>query len=145
MCRANLDDHGAMAAFSLESIGFGEIAPEQPTNRFVILYNLHEDQKCSFEFKVTGLMCGDGLKLEPKKGELKPGAHCNIKMTMIPTRFPVHFEGEICCAIEWNDRDGNMDRSETRSHYTQTAAPDSAEYLFLRIKKRAKIEKINLG
>jgi hypothetical protein len=136
-----------MAAFSLESIDFGEVSPEAPTNRFVILYNLHEDQKCTFEFKTTGLMCGDGLKLEPKKGELKAGSHCNIKMTLIPSRFPVHFEGEIQCAIEWNDRNdmGDGARSETRSHYTQTAAPDSAEYLFLRLKKRAKIEKIKLG
>jgi hypothetical protein len=46
-------------------------------------------------------MCGDNLKLEPMSGELEPNSHQNIKMSLIPARFPTHFEGEIQCSIEW--------------------------------------------
>lgn len=41
VCRANLNDNGSMAAFSTESICFGELAPAEPARRFVILYNLN--------------------------------------------------------------------------------------------------------
>jgi hypothetical protein len=77
------------------------------------------------------------LRLEPLKGELKPGSHCNIKMTLVPSRFPTHFEGEIQCSIDW-ERDSN-DKMETRSVQTTTALPECAEYLFIRLKKRSKI------
>jgi len=88
-------------------------------------------------------MCGDNLRLEPLSGDLKPGAHCNIKMTLIPSRFPTHFEGEIQCSIDWDrDTDGKL---ETRSMQTMTVANDNLEYLFLRLKKRSKITKVQLG
>ena len=50
LCRSNLHDDGSMAAFSTESIDFGEIAHNEPSNRFVILYNLNPTQKLKFEF-----------------------------------------------------------------------------------------------
>jgi hypothetical protein len=85
-------------------------------------------------------MCGDNLRLEPLSGDLKPGAHCNIKMTLIPSRFPTHFEGEIQCSIDWDrDTDGKL---ETRSMQTMTVANDNLEYLFLRLRKRSKITKV---
>lgn len=96
----------------MESIDFGELDPNEPSRRFVILYNMHPSNKMKFDFQKTGLMCGDNLRLEPLSGELKPGAHCNIKMTLVPSRFPTHFEGEIQCSIDW-DRD--QDKMETRS------------------------------
>ena len=77
------------------------------------------------------------MRLEPLKGELKPGAHCNIEMTLVPSRFPTHFEGEIQCSIDW-ERDAG-DKLETRSVQTTTALPECAEYLFIRLKKRSKI------
>jgi hypothetical protein len=40
-------------------------------------------------------MCGDHLNLEPMSGELEPNSHQNIKMSLMPGRFPTHFEGEI--------------------------------------------------
>ena len=42
-CRSNLSDNGAgaMAAFSLEEIDFGELEHDELSRRFVILYNLH--------------------------------------------------------------------------------------------------------
>ena len=40
---------------------------------------------------------GDNIKLEPMSGELKPNSHLNIKMTLIASRYPTHFEGEIQC------------------------------------------------
>jgi len=90
-----------MAAFSYESIDFGELEASQISNRFVILYNMHATQKLRFEFQKSGLMCGDNLKLEPMSGELEPNSHQNIKMTLIPARFPTNFEGEIQCSIDW--------------------------------------------
>lgn len=42
LCRANLNENGSMAAFSTESIDFGLIEANEPSRRFVILYNLHE-------------------------------------------------------------------------------------------------------
>lgn len=40
-CRANLNEHGSMAAFSIEEIDFGELEKGELSRRFVILYNLH--------------------------------------------------------------------------------------------------------
>jgi len=94
-CRAYVGEEGQMAAFSYESIDFGELETGQISNRFVILYNLNQTQKLKFEFQKSGLMCGDNLKLEPMSGELEPNSHQNIKMSLIPARFPTHFEGEI--------------------------------------------------
>jgi hypothetical protein len=56
LCRANLNENGSMAAFSTESIDFGEIAANEPSRRFVILYNLHQTQKLKFDFQKSGLM-----------------------------------------------------------------------------------------
>ena len=56
VCRAHLNDDGSMAAFSTESIDFGEIANGQPSRRFVILYNLNPTQKLKFDFQKTRLI-----------------------------------------------------------------------------------------
>ncbi len=71
-------------------------------------------------------------------GELRPNSHQNIKMTLTSARFPTHFEGEIQCAIEWDNGD-DANRQEMRSVHTNTAAAESQEYLFIRLKKRSKI------
>jgi len=81
-------------------------------------------------------MCGDNLKLEPMSGELEPNTHQNIKMSLIPARFPTHFEGEIQCSIEWDNPD--EDKAEMKSMHTNTNVNDNQEYLFLRLKKRTK-------
>jgi len=95
ICRAHLTDNGSMAAFSTESIDFGELETNEQSKRFVILYNLNPTQKMKFDFQKSGLMCGDNLKLEPMCGELKPNTHMNIKMTLTPSKYPTYFEGEI--------------------------------------------------
>ena len=41
ICRAHLTDNGSMAAFSTESIDFGELQAGELSKRFVILYNLN--------------------------------------------------------------------------------------------------------
>lgn len=90
-------------------------------------------------------MCGDNLRLEPMQGELKPNSHFNIKMTLVPAKYPTNFEGEIQCSIDW------VDEAETRGgdaksvHTTTAAGTETSEYLFLRLKKRSKITKMNLG
>lgn len=50
LCRAHLNDDGSMAAFSTESIDFGELETSEPSRRFVILYNLNPSQKLKFDF-----------------------------------------------------------------------------------------------
>ena len=56
LCRAHLTDNGSMAAFSTESIDFGEMKSGELSKRFVILYNLNPPQKMKFEFQKSGLM-----------------------------------------------------------------------------------------
>lgn len=82
-------------------------------------------------------MCGDNLKLEPMSGELEPNSHQNIKMSLIPARFPTHFEGEIQCSIEWENQ-GDEDKQELKSIHTNTNVNENQEFLFLRLKKRTK-------
>jgi len=130
-----------MAAFSTESIDFGDIAHNEPSNRFVILYNLNPTQKLKFDFQKSHLICGDELFLEPMNGELKPNTHCNIKMTLLPGKYPCNFEGEIQCSIDW-ETEGGRGPDEARSVATNTNVPEVSEYLFIRLKKRAKIVSI---
>lgn len=145
LCRAHLNDNGSMAAFSTESIDFGELESGEASRRFVILYNLNPTQKLKFDFQKSGLMCGDNLRLEPMQGELKPNSHFNIKMTLVPAKYPTNFEGEIQCSIDW-ESDGATRGDEAKSVHTTTAAGlETSEYLFLRLKKRSKITKMNLG
>ena len=82
-------------------------------------------------------MCGDNLKLEPMSGELEPGSHQNIKMTLVPARFPTNFQGEIQCSIDW-EVPGEEDKAEMKSLNTHTHMGDMQEFLFLRLKKRSK-------
>ena len=42
-CRAYVGEEGQMAAFSYESIDFGDLEYGQISNRFVILYNLNQN------------------------------------------------------------------------------------------------------
>lgn len=56
-CRAHCNsDDELQAAFSIEEIDFGEVDPEVPSKRMVILYNMSQTQKLSFEFFKTGLL-----------------------------------------------------------------------------------------
>lgn len=71
-----------MAAFSIEEIDFGEVSPDMPAKRMVILYNLSPNQKMRFEFFKTGLLCTDNINLMPISGELEPNSHKNIKMIL---------------------------------------------------------------
>ena len=57
-------------------------------------------------------------------------------MSLIPARFPTHFEGEIQCSIEWDNPD--EEKAEMKSLHTNTNVNENQEYLFLRLKKRTK-------
>ena len=90
------------------------------------------------------MLSGDELFLEPMQGELKPNSHCNIKMTLLPGKYPCNFEGEIQCSIDWETENrGVID--EARSVATNTNIPEVSEYLFIRLKKRAKIVSEPIG
>jgi hypothetical protein len=69
-------------------------------------------------------------------GELEPNSHQNIKMTLVPSRFPAHFEGEIQCSIEW-ETPQQEENQELKSVQT-TPSSENQELLFLRLKKRTK-------
>jgi hypothetical protein len=78
-------------------------------------------------------------------GELKPNSHLNIKMTLISSRYPTHFEGEIQCQIDW-ETDGNDTINKThdaKSVVTTTVVNEIGEFLFLRLRKRSKIVRIS--
>ena len=72
------------------------------------------------------------------QGELKPNSHQNIKMTLISSRYPTHFEGEIQCQIEW-ESEGDATKQDLKSVHTNTVNNDQSEFMFLRLKKRSKI------
>jgi hypothetical protein len=78
--------------------------------------------------------------LEPKQGELKAASHQNIKMSLIPGTYPVHFEGEIQCTIEWEEPMGQEQggkQADLKSQNTTTHTDENKESLFLRLRKRA--------
>ena len=77
--------------------------------------------------------------MEPMVGELKPNSHANIKMTLLPGKYPCNFEGEIQCSIDWESENMGRGADEARSVATNTNIPEVSEYLFIRLKKRARI------
>lgn len=60
-------------------------------------------------------------------------------MTLISSRFPTHFEGEIQCNIDWENADGDANKQDLKS--VHTISNETSESLFLRLKKRSKIVK----
>jgi hypothetical protein len=62
-------------------------------------------------------------------------------MTLISSKYPAHFEGEIQCQIEWESDAGDTAKQhfDAKSIHTTTVANDIGEFLFLRLKKRSKI------
>lgn len=67
-------------------------------------------------------------------------------MTLVPAKYPTNFEGEIQCSIDWEVDAETRGGADAKSVHTTTAAgTETSEYLFLRLKKRSKITKMNLG
>ena len=60
-------------------------------------------------------------------------------MTLLPGKYPCNFEGEIQCSIDWENENAGRAMDEARSVATNTNVPEVSEYLFIRLKKRAKI------
>ena len=74
------------------------------------------------------------------QGELKPNSHFNIKMTLVPAKYPTNFEGEIQCSIDWETDQATRGHDDAKSVHTTTApGTETSEYLFLRLKKRSNI------
>ena len=133
------------AAFSIEELDFGEVDPEVPSKRMVILYNMSPTQKLTFEFFKTGLLCTDNINLMPISGEIEPNSHKNIKLVLKAAVLPTIFDGEIMCRIEWEDQ-GNkrgaqtINETHTGTKSVVTHASDN-EFLFIRLKKRCCLSK----
>jgi hypothetical protein len=60
-------------------------------------------------------------------------------MTLISSRYPTHFDGEIQCLIDWDSGDGDLNKQDLKSVHTNTVSSDQSESLFIRLKKRSKI------
>ena len=60
-------------------------------------------------------------------------------MTLICSKYPTHFEGEIQCQIEWESDNDNAKHHDAKSVQTNTVGADIGEYLFMRLRKRSKI------
>ena len=60
-------------------------------------------------------------------------------MSLVPSKQPVHFEGEIQCSIDWLDRANDRDADTRSMAATTTMANLNGESLFIRIRKRSKI------
>jgi hypothetical protein len=73
-------------------------------------------------------------------GELEPNSHQTIKMTLIPARFPTHFEGDIQCSIDWLNQ--GEEKAEMKSMHTSVVVNEQ-EFLFLRLKKRTKFVSVS--
>ena len=75
-CRAHWRNEDELqAAFSKEELDFGEVDPEIPSIRMVILYNMSPTQKLTFKIFMTGLLCIDNINLMPDSGEVEPNSH----------------------------------------------------------------------
>jgi hypothetical protein len=133
------------AAFSIEEIDFGEVDPEIPSKRIVILYNMSSTQKLNFEFFKTGLLSNDNINLMPISGELEPNSHKNIKMVLKAAHLPVIFDGEIMCQIEWEEnanKGGPVTINETHTGTKSVVThANENEFLFIRLKKRSCLDK----
>lgn len=145
-CRAHCNsDDELQAAFSIEEIDFGEVDPEVPSKRMVILYNMSQTQKLSFEFFKTGLLCTDNINLMPISGEVEPNSHKNIKMVLKAANLPTIFDGEIMCQIEWEDHANKNGPPTVNETHTGTKSvvthANENEFLFIRLKKRSCLSK----
>jgi len=56
LCRSNLKGLGQKASFSLDEVDFGEVDPNVPSRRMIILYNHSENDSFDFAFEMTGLV-----------------------------------------------------------------------------------------
>ena len=103
------------------------------------------NQKLSFEFFKTGLLCTDNINLMPISGELEPNSHKNIKMILKAAHLPTIFDGEIMCQIEWEDQANKggpptINETHTGTKSVVTHANEN-EFLFIRLKKRSCLSK----
>lgn len=56
LCRSNLKGLGQMASFSLDEVDFGEVDPDTPSRRMILMYNHSEKNSLNFVFEMTGLV-----------------------------------------------------------------------------------------
>lgn len=145
-CRAHCDNDELQAAFSIEEIDFDEVDPDSSSKkRMVILYNMSQTQKLSFEFFKTGLLCTDNINLMPISGELEPNSHKNIKMVLKAAQLPTIFDGEIMCRIEYEDQGNRGDAGTINETHTGTKSvathASEKKFLFIRLKKRSCLQK----
>jgi len=60
-----------------------------------------------------------------------------MKMSLLPSTYPVHFEGEIQCTIEWEDSVGQEQGGKQADLKSQTTthSDEHKESLFLRLRR----------
>jgi len=72
-------------------------------------------------------------------------------LSLVASRIPTHFEGEIQCLIDWESAD-DPNKQDMKSVNTKvnlssynTVSSETQELLFIRLKKRSKITKNFVG
>ncbi|EAR97146.2 MSP (major sperm protein) domain protein (macronuclear) [Tetrahymena thermophila SB210] len=146
--RSSVSAIGSKVCFSIEEIDFGELKPHQQITRVIILYNLSNNEKLSFDFtygfslqtKAPGLICEDKFSIEPSQGRLNPGEFIELKLTLEAALQPSIYSGEIECAIYWGNQDiASGNRMVTTMSSVSSHSGIEKETLFLRIKKQSKL------
>ncbi|KAL4441714.1 hypothetical protein ABPG74_008711 [Tetrahymena malaccensis] len=146
--RSSVSAIGSKVCFSIEEIDFGELKPHQQITRVIILYNLSNNEKLSFDFtygfslqtKAPGLICEDKFSIEPSQGRLNPGEFIELKLTLEAALQPSIYSGEIECAIYWGSQDiASGNRMVTTMSSVSSHSGIEKETLFLRIKKQSKL------
>eukprot|EP00357_Protocruzia_adherens_P031746 CAMPEP_0115013128 /NCGR_PEP_ID=MMETSP0216-20121206/25201_1 /TAXON_ID=223996 /ORGANISM="Protocruzia adherens, Strain Boccale" /LENGTH=1245 /DNA_ID=CAMNT_0002382423 /DNA_START=124 /DNA_END=3861 /DNA_ORIENTATION=+ len=139
--RADATD-GSQVSLSLEEVDFAEVDETRPSRRIVVLSNMSKVDTFRFEFKKTGLICGDELNMDPIVGEVAPSSHLNINLTLKAARIPTSFQGEIECQIAWlANREANTQSSLSTASKPKEVQIRSMESVFLRISKRCSLKK----
>ncbi|EGR32899.1 hypothetical protein IMG5_067400 [Ichthyophthirius multifiliis] len=160
--RSSVSTIGSKVFFSIEEIDFGYMKPGKESYRFIILYNLNENQKLNFDFGSSsfaltqnkpGLMCGDKCIIEPIQGVLEPKSFIELKLALACSYDPSVYEGELECTINW-DLDKNNQQQFLKNSIVSTFNKNNnnnnnnnnnqsnnntlqKETLFLRIKKKS--------
>lgn len=149
--RSFVSSIGSKVFFSIEEIDFGELVPLKSAHRMIILYNLSNQKKFSYDFGSSyfalsnnrpGLCCGDEFLIEPINGEIEPGQFVELKLTLTAASTPSVYEGECECTIIWENKAGDQDEKQVNTTQMSQASQQvtvDKETLFLRIKKRSNL------
>lgn len=146
ICRSSFLPDSSYVGFSVEYLDFGKAEFGKAIHRMVVIYNRNPALELKFSFKPTEIICGDELILDPISGTLGPNSQVPVKLTLNPNRIPTIYEGELECAIEWENtmrQSGRIASRKSLDVKSESASSPGAESIFLRIKKSTHYESLH--